>query len=76
MSEGEKKMKIITWDKREPLHVETPLGIVNIRCGLSDMRGRAVDSVEIIENQYAGEQKVVIRPGKHNIRLVQLNRKF
>ncbi len=54
-------MKSLTWDKTEALHVETPLGIVNIRCGLSDMKGRPVDSIEVIPSCYAGEQKVVRR---------------
>lgn len=64
-------MKSITWGKSEPLHVETPLGIVNIRCGLSDTSGRSVDSIEVIPSCYAGERRVVLR-GYGNTRLVQL----
>ena len=30
------------------LHVEAPNGIINIRWGLSDCKGRAVDSIEVI----------------------------
>jgi hypothetical protein len=52
-------------------HVETPLGVVNIRAGLSDRRGRAVDSIEVIPSNGAGEPKV-IRRGYANTRLVQL----
>lgn len=56
------------------LHVETPLGIVNIRAGLTDRHGRAVESIEFIPNTYAGEPKVV-RRGYANTRLVQLKRR-
>jgi hypothetical protein len=52
------------------LHVETPNGIVNIRAGLHDRLGRAVDSVEIIPDAYAGERKVM-RRGPGNVRLVR-----
>lgn len=67
-------MKSIYWDKREPLHVETPLGIVNIRCGLSDLKGRNVESIEVIPSNYSGKKKV-IRSGYGNTRLIQLKRK-
>ncbi len=53
------------------LHVETPLGIVNILVGLSDHKGRRVDAVQVIPNHYAGERKVV-RRGYGNTRLVEL----
>ena len=53
------------------LHVETPLGIVNIRVGLSDFKGRKVESIEVIPNRYAGEKKVT-RKGYANTRLIEL----
>jgi hypothetical protein len=53
------------------LHVETPLGIVNIRVGLNDLKGRKVDSIEVIPNRYAGEKKVT-RRGFANTRLIEL----
>ena len=53
------------------LHVETPLGIVNIRVGLSDRRGRRVESVEVIAPEFCGEPKIV-RRGYCNTRLVEL----
>jgi hypothetical protein len=53
------------------LHVETPLGIVNIRAGLSDRRGRRVDSIEVIPSNSSGERKVV-RRGFANTRLLEL----
>lgn len=43
------------------VHVETPLGIVNIHVGLSDARGRRVENVQMRPNQYAGEPKVTVR---------------
>ena len=55
------------------LHVETPLGIINIRVGLADGTGRAVDSIEVIPNNYAGEPKV-LRKGYANTRLVRCKR--
>lgn len=65
-------LKVIRHDKYgECLHVETPLGVVNIRVGLSDKRGRAVDSIEVLPKCYAGEPKVVLH-GRHNTRLVEL----
>lgn len=53
------------------LHVETPLGIVNIRVGLHDRKGRRVESIEVLENRYAGQPKVV-RRGYCNTRLIEL----
>jgi hypothetical protein len=43
------------------LHVETPLGIVNIYVGLHDSNGRRVENVQFRPNDYAGENKVVLR---------------
>lgn len=56
-----------SWDV---LHIETPLGIVNIRVGLSDSRGRRVESIEVIPNRYKGEPKV-LRSGYANTRLIE-----
>lgn len=52
------------------LHVETPLGIVDIRVGLHDGLSGSVDSIEIIPDQYSGEKKVK-RYGCVDTRLVQ-----
>lgn len=52
------------------LHVETPLGIVNIRIGLRDADGRRVDSIEVIPNQYVGEPEVTLN-GLSNTRLIE-----
>ena len=43
------------------VHVETPLGIVNVWLNLRDELGRRVEKVEMIPNQYAGEPKVTVR---------------
>jgi hypothetical protein len=40
------------------IHVETPLGIVNIHLGLRDSAGRRVENIERIGNNYAGEPQV------------------
>lgn len=40
------------------IHVETPLGIVNIHLGLEDRHGRRVENVQMQPNDYAGELPV------------------
>jgi hypothetical protein len=52
------------------LHVETPLGIVNIRTGLHDAEGRRVESIELIPNSYVGEPEVTV-DGYSNSRLIE-----
>ena len=52
------------------LHIETPNGVVNIRCGLVDVYGRSVDSISVTPDEYYGEQKVLLR-GLHNTRLIR-----
>lgn len=46
--------------KTRLLHVETPLGIVNIYLGLTDIKGRRVERVDMLPNNYSGERKVVV----------------
>lgn len=53
------------------LHVETPLGIINIRVGLQDVKGRNVESIEVIPSCYVGEPKIW-RSGYANTRLIQV----
>ena len=55
------------------LHVETPLGIVNITVGLSDRSGHRVESIEVLPSCYAGEPKVT-RIGMCNTRLIELKK--
>lgn len=50
--------------RRGILHVETPLGIVNIHVGLHDRNSREVEAVQMLPNNYAGESKVVVRGGR------------
>lgn len=47
MSRNTRTQKRVVMKDDQLLHVETPLGIVNIRTGLHDMEGRRVESVEI-----------------------------
>lgn len=52
----------------EIVHIETPNGIVNVYTGLHDREGRSVDRIEVIPDNYAGENKVV-RRGDRLVRL-------
>lgn len=56
------------------LHVETPLGIVNIYVGLTDRRGRKVETIEMIPTALAGEPMVVVQ-GRRFIQLKTVTRK-
>jgi len=42
------------------LHVETPLGVVNIYVGLHDRRHRRVEAVGMTPRRYVGEPKVML----------------
>jgi hypothetical protein len=73
------KQKTISLVRRKPrtelLHVETPLGIVNIYVGLTDTEGRRVERIEIIPNDFAGEPKVLVE-GVRSIRLVEETQQY
>lgn len=56
--------------KKGLLHIETPLGIVNVRVGLKDMQGYPVDSVEVIPDQVRDDNLTVGRDGLANTRLI------
>jgi hypothetical protein len=58
-----RRMRVLQLD-RGLLHVETPLGIVNVRAGLTDLSGRKVDSVWVIPD------RGVVRNGQANTRLL------
>ena len=47
------------------IHVETPLGVVNIRAGLLDDKGRRVDAIEILPDHGKA------RDGQCNVRIVE-----
>ena len=56
-----RQMKTVVMRDRgttDALHVETPLGIVNIFSGFSDLKGRNVVAVEIIPSNRIGDHKV------------------
>jgi len=53
------------------LHVETPLGVINIQAGLIDSTGRRVDSITVTPDEITGEKKI-IRRGYYNTRMVEL----
>lgn len=53
------------------LHIETDLGIVNIRVGLYDgLQDCPVESIEIIPDKYAGETPVIV-DGSTHVRLIR-----
>lgn len=54
-------MKRVVLKRGQRLHVETPLGIVNIYTGLTDRLGREVENVSMSEDRMVGEPKVVRR---------------
>lgn len=56
------------------LHIETDLGIINIRVGLTNMKGQKVESIKVIPDHYHGGKKVM-RYGLCNTRLVQCKHK-
>jgi hypothetical protein len=63
-----RNMRHVIPKRGEIIHVETPNGIVNIYTGLQDREGRSVDRIEVIPDNYAGENKVV-RRGDRLVRL-------
>ena len=68
-------MKTIKWEKSEPLHIETPNGIINIRCNLTDLHGRKVDSISITPDSYVGEGKVKVVASRYNTRMIRLKKR-
>lgn len=57
------------------LHIEAEGCIVNVTEGLTDRKGRAVTSIEIIPDKYAGEKPWKRIGGCANIRVIQLKKK-
>lgn len=56
------------------IHIELPLGIVNLYPGLHDNRGRRVDAIEILpDDHYAGE-RIVRRYGDRLVETKQILR--
>ena len=70
------KTKRIELNPGEKAHIETPLGIVNISTGLSDIKGRQVDSIQIIPDKHIGEKAIMRKPNRAaNVRLVKALKK-
>ena len=59
-----KDMKTVRIGRASIIHIETTLGIVNIYVGLTDAKGRRVETVEMRPNQYAGEPEVIVDGGR------------
>ena len=59
-----------TKSRSDGLHIETPLGIVNIRHKLQMRDGSRVVSIEVIPNAYPNERPVRL-DGFTNTRLVE-----
>ncbi|MBI3248848.1 MAG: hypothetical protein HYZ50_20285 [Deltaproteobacteria bacterium] len=57
-------MKIVRARSNQLLHVETPLGIINILVGLTNHQGQPVDSIMVIPDDR------VRRAGLANTRLI------
>jgi len=56
------------------LHVETDLGIVNIRVGLTDAQGRRVEAITILQDEESVRPGVILweqESGQKTIRLVE-----
>ena len=52
------------------LHIETDYCIVNVHAGLTNRKGQGVTAIEILPDNYAGEQKCIVR-GSRNVRVIQ-----
>lgn len=55
-----KRISHTSRSRDKTLHIETDLGIVNIRVGLDDSEGHPVESIEVIPDNYAGETPVTV----------------
>ncbi len=63
--------RITHYGRKDPLlHIETPLGIVNIRVGLTNMDGNKVESIEVIPDR--PEEGTIHLDGLHNTRLIHI----
>jgi hypothetical protein len=59
-----KEVRQTTIQKRDDyIHIETPLGIVNIYPGLHDQKGRRVDRIEMLPNDHYAGERIVKRIG-------------
>ncbi|MFH0989920.1 MAG: hypothetical protein V1799_07885 [bacterium] len=58
---------------KEKIFISTPNGGVTVMTGLTDHRGRSVDSFVVTPTCEVGEG-IVVRRGLHNTRLVRLKK--
>jgi len=61
-----RKKKPTSWWRGGVFHIETPLGIINIRPSLRDSEDNPVDSISIIP-----DDGVVVDPQVSNVRLIK-----
>ena len=52
------------------LHIETPLGLINIWYGTND-KGQRTETIQISPNEYAGENHVKVSRNIRNLQLVE-----
>jgi len=57
-------------------HIEVEGCIVNIRTGLTDMKGRKVTSIEILPDDHFSGERIWRLIGSINNRVVQLKKKL
>jgi len=57
--------------KSHLLHIETDLGVINIRVGLEDVYGQRVESIELIPNDTCEDPKVVTDNEIRNVRFIE-----
>ncbi len=50
-----KRLATVNWISNNTLHIETELGIINIRLGLTNAEGQKVESIEVLADQYADQ---------------------
>lgn len=57
-----KRLASCRWLEDNLLHIETELGIINIRLGLTNTEGRKVESIEVLADadRFAGETPAYI----------------
>ena len=56
--------------KHNGLHIETPLGLVNIWYG-TNQKGQKVETLELMPNEFSGERQVKTTRGIKRIQFIQ-----
>lgn len=71
---AKKRLAHAKWLNENCLHIETQLGIVNVYVGLHDLKGRRIESVEIIpDTKEKGAPVGATVEGKkyHRVRIIE-----